>query len=271
MAMLGLFGGLLGLPFFKELFDWTEKKFGHSPKLWLRETLNGWGGETLETLGMGGLPALLGVNISGSLAVGVPGLNESPLESVFGVWGGLKEKGVRAGEAALRGDVYRMATNLTPEFIRGPVVALTESDFGVPFGTRGVTTTATGGPVLDSQGKPLKYTKGEAIVKGLGFQPTGHSREREIEWSLKNQVNWANEQKRLLSERYKIDLIEKNPNAIKNLLSGVKEINGDIKSRGIPTTLASVSRIKKGIKTKIDKQDRRILKARSAYENVSAQ
>lgn len=265
MALLGLFGGLLGLPFFKDLFDWWEKEYGESPKLWLRETLNDLGGNTLENLGMNGLPAVLGGNISGSLAIGVPFISDkNELDSVFGVWGGLKEKAKRSASAFARGDVYRGVTNLTPEFLRGPIVALTESSFGESLGGRGLVTTASGMPVYSSTGEPLRMTAGESAIKALGFQPTRITKEREVEWSVKNTVTWANEQKRILTESYRIDRLQNKSGALKDLMNGIRELNAEIKDRKIPTPLAKVSTVVKNSRAKKTKQQLREIRAREA-------
>jgi hypothetical protein len=264
MALVGLFGGLLGMPFFKDLFDFWEKHFGYSPKQWARQTLRGIGGETLETFGMSGLPAVLGGNISGSLAIGVPFIgDQNSLDSVTGVWAGMGKKLRMAGEAALRGDPYRMATNLTPEFLRNPIVALTESDFGKEtFGFRGHATTPQGMPSYDASGKPLKLSGMEVPLKFIGFQPTGYAREREIEQTVKKQVMWANNKKKNISESYRIDRIQNDPDAQKTMLNAVKELNAKIKENNIPVPRANVSTIIKNSRETKSLQKRRELSRR---------
>jgi hypothetical protein len=253
MALLAMFGGMMGLPFLKDIFDWYEEKFGFSPKEWVRQSLRGVGGETLEVLGMGGIPAFLGGNISGSLAIGVPFMgDQTALESIGGVYAGLAKKIVMAGQAAARGDVYRMSANLTPEFLRGPIVALTESDFGKEVvGSRGIATTPQGMPSYASTGEPLSYKGGEAVLKAVGFQPTRIAKEREIEQSVKKQVMWANEQKKNISESYRIDRIQNNKDALKTMMKDIKELNQKIADRKIPVPRASMSTIiKSSIATK---------------------
>jgi hypothetical protein len=263
MALVALFGGLMGLPFLKDIFDWYEKHFGYSPKQWVRETLRGIGGDTLETFGMSGLPAVLGGNISGSLAIGIPFVNTNP-ESIFGVYAGLVQKAGKAGEAAMRGDPYRMVTNLTPEFLRNPIVALTESDFGhQTLGTRGFATTPQGMPSYATTGKPLALTGGEVAWKTLGFQPTRYAKEREIEQTVKSQVLWAKESKKRISETFRIDRLQKDPNALKTMMSSVRELNTKIKAWKIPETPARMSTIIKNSRETKNLQKRRELKRRS--------
>lgn len=263
MALVAMFGGMMGLPFLKDLFDWYEKQFGYSPKQWVRQTLRGVGGQTLETMGMGGIPAVLGGNISGSLAIGVPFMGTNP-DSIFGVWGGLKEKGKRAVEAAKRGDYYRVATNVSPEFIRNPVVALTESDFGrQTLGTRGFATTPQGMPSYASSGKPLSLTGGEALWKAAGFQPTRYAKEREIEQSVKVQILWAKEQKKNISETLKIDRLQNDPNAMRTMMTSVNKLNKKIRDNKIPEPPAVMSRIIQASKATKNLQKRRELSRRN--------
>lgn len=262
MALVALFGGLMGLPFLKDIFDWYEKHYGYSPRQWARETLRGIGGDTLETFGMSGLPAVLGGNISGSLSIGIPFVNTNP-ESIFGVYAGLAQKAGKAGEAAMRGDPYRTVTNLTPEFLRNPIVALTESDFGrQTLGTRGFATTPQGMPSYATSGKPLSLTTGEAAWKALGFQPTRFAKEREIEQSVKSQILWAKTEKKNISESFRIDRLQRDPNALKTMMSSVRELNTKIKSWKIPETPARISTIMANSRATKNLQKRRELKRR---------
>ena len=257
MAYITLFGGLMALPFLKDLFDWIEKEFGFSINKTVRQSLNGIGGKTLETFGVNGLPALMGANLSGSLAIGIPFWGETPTDSIFGVYGGMKKKFALAGEAIVRGDLARATQNLSPEFLRGPLVAAEESGAGKAlFGTPGFATTTRGRPIYDEQGRPLSMGVGEAAVKMLGFQPTGYAREKEKGQTIKRLESWASEAKTDAAESYRVSRINKDPAALKNMMKAVKEINQGIRSRGIEklVPLASVSRIvaqsreKKGVK-----------------------
>jgi len=264
-AIMGFFGGLLGLPFYKDLFDFAERKLGHSPRLWLQDTLKGIGGDTLATIGLYGMPALLGGNISGSLAIGVPFMGE-PTESIFGVWSGVFNKLEQAGLAAGRGDLYRVLANLTPEFLRNPIVALNESDFGKKmFGFRGIATTTHGKPVLSSEGKPLSMTGGEALLKSMGFVPTRISVEKSTGQSVSNLVSWANNQKQSIAESYRIDKIQGDKNAIKKLITSIKELNTVIRSQKIPVTPLNITTVMESARGKLSAQQKRELNKRKQY------
>lgn len=268
MFLMAIFGGMMGLPFFKDLSEFYEKHFGYSPKEWLRSALRGMGGQYLETVGMSGIPGLLGADMSGSLAIGVPFIgDQDSIDSVFGVYAGLGKKVKMAGQALSRGDYYRVTANLAPEFLRSPVVALTESDFGKEaFGFRGFATTTKGMPSYSSEGKILKYEGLEIPVKMLGFQPTRMKREREVEQAVKKQVLWATEEKSNISERFRIDRLQNDKDALKTMLKSVRELNIKLRERKIPVPLANVSSIIKNSRQTKNLQKRRELARRLQLE-----
>ena len=248
LAYMAIFGGLMGLPFFKDLFEWIEKEFGYSPMKVIRQSLRGLGGDTLEKFGVSGLPSVFGANISGSLAIGLPWPigSETPEETVFGVYGGLLEKGKRAVQSAMVGDFGRTAAEVSPEFIRNPLVAMRESAFGQEmFGAQGYATTPRGRPMYDIEGRPISIKGTEVALKALGFLPTESARERELNRIIQHQERWAAEKKARAGERFRIARIQKDPDALKNLIRDVRDINAGIHARGIEKLVprANVSRI----------------------------
>jgi len=260
MAYIALFGGLMGLPFLKDMFEWIEKEFGYNFPRSVRRSLRGVGGKSLETFGMNGLPALLGANMTGSLALGVPFLGDTPMSTIGGVYEGQYQKMRRSYEAAIRGDSYRTAVGILPEFLRSPVVAAEESAIGRElFGTPGYATTPRGRPHYDEKGKLISMGPGEALVKTFGFLPTETGRQKEKNQEIRRQEMWASEKKTTAGERYRIDRIQKDPNALRNLMREVKSINEGIRARGIQrlVPLASVQKIIQGSRLKKTAQQRR--------------
>jgi hypothetical protein len=248
LAYLAMFGGVAGLPFFKDLFEWIEKQFGYSPMNAVRKSLRGIGGETLEKFGISGLPSVLGANISGSIATGLPwpiGAN-SPEDSIFGVWGGLATKVGRTAQALGRGDFRRAGSEASPEFLRNPSVAARESEIGKTLlGTPGYATNTRGRAMLDENGKPISIGAKEAVLKAVGFNPTDYARSKEKNQTIIRQETWANEAKQEVSERYRIAVINKDPNAVRDMMKNVAEVNKDIRSRGLQTLITplTVSRV----------------------------
>lgn len=252
MAYLALFGGLMGLPFFKDLFEWIEKEFGYSFTKSIRKTLNAAGGNTLETFGMNGLPAMLGANMSGSLAIGIPFVGEDNLATLGGVYEGQYQKMKRGFEAGLRGDYARGAEGFAPEFLRAPIAAARESG-------EGFATTPRGRPLYNEQGKPISMGPGEAALKAVGFNPTANAREKEMNQTIQRQESWAAELKSDAGERYRIARLHKDPDALKNLMKDVKEINDAIRARDLTklVPLTSVSKIVQASKQAKTAQQRR--------------
>jgi len=103
-----------------------------------REDVRKWlvedGGQPLERAGIAGLPALLGqidgmvgVDLSGSLRIGLPRLSEPTQgvsETVFGVWGGLGKKLSGAYESAGREEYLRAAEFAAPAFLENILKAM---------------------------------------------------------------------------------------------------------------------------------------------------
>lgn len=260
MAYLAMFGGLMGLPFFKDLFEFIEKYFGYSPATAVRQSLRGMGGKTLEQFGMNGLPAMLGMNMSGSLAMGVPFMGEDTLSTIGGVYEGQLQKFTRAFDAFSRSDYYRAAANLAPEFARGPITAAYESQVGKEvFGTPGSATTTRGGLVFDKNGNPLSMTGYEAALKSIGFTPENYSREREMDATIKRQKAWVDGRKADIAETYRVERLNRNPNATKNMIKAVRELNSDIKDRDLESLVprATVGKIIQSSRQIKNMQERR--------------
>ena len=231
-----------------------------SPANSVRRTLNGWGGKTLETFGMNGLPALLGANMSGSLALGVPFMGDGMLSTIGGVYEGQAKKLMQAGSAAMRGDLYRTVANLSPEFMRGPVVAAEESGIGREiFGTPGYSSTAKGRPMYDENGKLISMGPGEAVAKSIGFNPTDTARQKEMNQTVRRQEAWAADQKASAGEKYRIAKIQKDPDALKNLMHDVRDINQGIRDRGLQKLipLTSVSKVIQSSRQVVTAKERR--------------
>jgi hypothetical protein len=234
MAYMALFGGLMGLPFMKDIFEWVEREFGMSYTKSIRQTLRGIGGKTLENFGVNGLPAMLGANISGSLAIGVPFMGEDNMQTIGGVYEGQALKFKRAWDALKRGDYTRVAQNISPEFFRSPLTAVEQSQFGKEvFGRPGMAVSPTGEPILNAQGKPLSMTNAQAAFKALGFNPTDYGREQEMNQIIRRQEKWVTEKKANIAQTLKFDRLNGDPNALTKAKKATDELKQGIKDRGI--------------------------------------
>lgn len=262
LAYLTLFGGLATFPFLRDLFDWWEKEYGYNPMNNVRAMLRGIGGETLEKFGVSGLPSVLGANFSGSLAVGLPwpiGAS-SPEDSIFGVWSGVATKAKRSVQAFAHGDINRGITEISPEFMRAPRVALRESEIGKKLlGTPGYATNIRGHAILGEDGKPISMSAWEAALKAMGFNPTDYARAKEKTQNIVRQTAWVNDLKQNVAERYRTARLNNDPDATKDMLANVKEVNAKIRSRNLQRLVKplKVSNVIKSAKPKIGVRQRR--------------
>jgi hypothetical protein len=173
LAWIMVFGGLSALPFLDDLLDEAERFFGRPYRQEIRNWLTQIGGSPLERAGIAGLPAMLGqipgmvgVDISGSLRIGLPRLTDpmqGAKETVFGVWGGLGQKASSAFQSASTGDYLRAFEFASPVMIENILKATRMSTMGA--------TTPRGKVIYDMSGKPIKETTGEAIGQVMGFRP----------------------------------------------------------------------------------------------------
>jgi hypothetical protein len=75
-------------------------------------------------MGMAGIPALMGIDISGSLKMGIPGMGTgTPQNTIYGVYGGLTRKGINAMSAAEREDYLRAVEFPSPAFLENMLKA----------------------------------------------------------------------------------------------------------------------------------------------------
>lgn len=262
LAYLVLFGGLSAFPFLRDLFDWWEKEYGYNPMSQVRASLRGIGGQTLEKFGVSGLPSVLGANFSGSLATGLPwpiGAS-SPEDSIFGVWAGVATKVGRGAKAFAHGDLNRGITEIAPEFLRAPRVALRESEIGKQLlGTPGYATNVRGHAILGEDGKPISMSSWEAALKAMGFNPTDYARAKEKTQNIVRQTAWVNDLKKNVAERYRAARLNNDKDATKDMMNNVREVNAKIRSRNLQrlVTPLKVSNVIKSAKPKIGVRQRR--------------
>lgn len=156
--------GLPAVPFLDDLLDLWEKFFGTPLRSNMRKTLRETGGPVLEKLGMAGIPALMGIDISGSLKIGIPlAGGGTPQDTIYGVYGGLARKSFNAMSAAEREDYLRAMEFASPAFIEAVLKAYRMSEAGA--------TTPRGKTITDEKGKPIRLGAGEGIAQAAGFRP----------------------------------------------------------------------------------------------------
>jgi hypothetical protein len=164
LAALLILGGLPAEPWLDDILDIMERWLGYPVRAKMYAWLEGTGGEMLREFGESGLPGVVaGIDLSGSLKIGLPLFTaRGTQETVYGVYGGLYDKGARAFEAIAAHDPMRAFEEAAPSFVSNVLRAKREYEKPV--------TTATGRVKLDERGKPLKLSAGEAVSRAVGFR-----------------------------------------------------------------------------------------------------
>jgi hypothetical protein len=184
LGYLALFGGAASLPFLDDLLEQLEQMTGTPYRKNMREALKGIGGDLLAKFGMEGLPALIGVDLSGSLKIGLPKLSlKGAEESAIGVSLGLLDKANKTIEAMARGDIERALESSSPVFIENALKAVRRATEGA--------TTPKGKVLFDAEGNPLKLSAAEAIGQAAGFRPERMSESSQTHRVLSNiETHW---------------------------------------------------------------------------------
>ena len=167
MTYMALLGGASALPFLDGFLDMLERITGISWRKNVKKELENVGGEVLANVGIQGLPALVGVDIGGSLRIHFPDVTDPGKlieESVFGVYEGLALKAVNSIKAASTGQITRAFEIASPVFLERPLKALRQMDDGL--------TTTRGKVIKDPKGEAIMPTTAENIATGLGFRPS---------------------------------------------------------------------------------------------------
>ncbi|OPY78078.1 MAG: hypothetical protein A4E65_02436 [Syntrophorhabdus sp. PtaU1.Bin153] len=250
IAYIAVFGGLLGLPFIKDILEllqrWTGKDYTKSA----REVMRKFGGRTLEAFGMHGLPALAGANISGSMAIGIPFIGETPVDTVYGVMGGLGQKGRLGIESLERGDYYRAFENVAPEFVRSPMAAIRMSELA---------TTQRGKPLFDEEGRPLQLSGQEAFLRSVGITPVEYSARMEAARSISNVQEYFQDWHDEIYDKYRIARANKDQKGISAVLRELHAYNVAIREKGAAQLVRPIklSNVVKAASMKMTAQQRR--------------
>ena len=204
LTALVLFGGLAAVPFGDDLDKWYRRLFGERPlrmlEKWIRETGHEYTdfGDQIADFVMHGAPALGGVNFSRAIAVNVPWLSpedDSLAERVVGVWGGLAQKVRYSANSMGKGNLYRAAEYMSPEALANILRAYRHYADGA--------TTMSGKPVFGDDGKQVKYTAKDAIIRTFGFMPLEPSKQSQKRWDAVKAKQFWQDQKSDLLARYR--------------------------------------------------------------------
>jgi hypothetical protein len=195
LAYILLLAGVPAIPFLDDLLDELEKFFGRPFRSDMRKTRRGAGGPVLERLGMAGIPALMGIDISGSLKTGIPLVGaRTPSDTLYGVYGGLFRKGLNTMSAIEREDCLRSLEFASPAFLEAILKAYRMGDQGA--------TTPRGKIITDEKGRPVRLGAPEAAAQAMGFRPERLARISGEHWTMENVRGHFGDRKNDLYTRY---------------------------------------------------------------------
>ena len=166
VAMLAALGGLGAVPFIDDLLEEYEQHFGDPVRSKIRTAIKKYGGDMLGQVGMEGLPALAGIDMSGStkMQIPIPGVGEfDPSTFTMGVWGGLIDKGKKALDFASNSQWSRAIEAASPVGVEMMLQSARRSQEGLK--------TTGERPILDVTEKPIMPTAYETGAQVAGFRP----------------------------------------------------------------------------------------------------
>lgn len=198
-----LLAGLSGIPFYRTLATAIRQLFGKDPlgEEILKRTPN-----LLKEFVLYGAPTFLGIDLSGSIGMEIPGLGrrrigESTAQRVAGSVGdvigipwALFQEMTDSMDAIAKGRLDRVPEILSPVAVKNILAAVRLSTEGA--------TTMSGKPIArPGEKEPRKLTAREAFFKGLGFQPISKTKEFQLYRTMSDlqvykankQTEWANE------------------------------------------------------------------------------
>lgn len=246
MAYMALLGGLSSLPFLDDFLDMWERFTGIPIRKKIQQELKGVGGDVLAVVGTQGLPALVGVDLSGSLRIHLPDPTDPARlfeESVFGVYEGLAVKAKDSIKSILDGEPLRALERGAPIFLEKPLKAWRVS-------RDGKVTTKTGKTIFTAKGRPLTISTREAITQAIGFRPSKLAFESgKFRQFMNVEANFRNRRTRLFRRLRFVKTAEEKREVLKAIQEYNKEAR-DLKG-GVPLiTSESISRATKEIPSK---------------------
>lgn len=256
LSPLVLAGGA-ALPFKDTIFAFAgvilRSLFGEDkdPEKWVWDIIRQHLGEDAERIGRHGLTGAAGVDISGSLSIGV-GIPKNMIE-LTGAIGGVAVELKEAVENIGRGRYVKAVEHVLPSGGANIVRAIRESNEGV--------STRSNRRVWDTSGKPYQPSVGETISRAAGFRSTDQAIVSERTWEGHREQASYNEKRNAIYERYRAWLLGgRDPEEHKAITKEVREYNNGVKGLdGVSRiTFEALRRQEKGLK-KPAKRERAIL------------
>lgn len=197
-------GGLGAIPIYQTLAALIRQLFGEDPlESGLRKKIPA----PMRDLVMYGAPSALGINIGGSLGMELPVLDRArinkdfkdqlgeTLGNILGPPYALVSQYMDAIDAMRSGNTARAVESASPAFIKNILSAHRLATEGQ--------TTVSGKPIaVPGEKEARKLTAGEAIAKGLGFQPLSSTKAFEMHRTLSEVKSYRDEKQEEWANKY---------------------------------------------------------------------
>jgi hypothetical protein len=218
-----LVAGISGLPLvtgFMALADWWDKAFGEDVdrELELWERLNRQHGPEWADTIIKGVPATLGVDVSGRINIGDPfGMRFNDVSGSLFTPLGLGEQVVEGVEQLAEGRYRRGAETLAPAGISNISKAIRQRKEGV--------TTKKGDLITLTQSGETKPTVGETITTAVGLRPSRISRASSLNQLLNLSTYAGRELQSRYTKKFADAVVSGDRSEIQSVLDEIKEVN----------------------------------------------
>uniref|UniRef100_A0A6M3JF17 Putative regulatory protein n=1 Tax=viral metagenome TaxID=1070528 RepID=A0A6M3JF17_9ZZZZ len=225
LSPMVLAGGA-ALPFKDAIFALFAAILGGDPEKWVWDQIREHLGTEAERVGRHGLTGAAGLDISGSLSIGV-GVPKNLMDLTGAIGGVLQEAGEAAG-AISEGRYAKAAEHLLPSGFANPLRAMRESKEGV--------VTRNQRRVWDEKGRPFVPSTGETAARALGFRSANQATLSERTWEAKRQQTRLNDKKSAIYEAFRSwSLGGQDRNEYNKIIEMAKKFNSELQAQRINT------------------------------------
>lgn len=230
--------GVAALPFKDVIFAFAGfllRAIGddeRDPEKWVWDNVRKHLGEGAERAGRHGITGALGVDLSGSLSIGV-GVPKG-LMDLTGAIGGVIEDVGAFGQGIATKQYSKAAESILPTGLGNPLRAYRESKEGV--------STRDNRPVWDESGRQFVPTGGEAATKALGFRSTRQAVLSERTWEARRQRASFNEKRSQIYRKYRAWILSgRDKERYREIVKEVQKYNRDLHRLGLEREIAPIT------------------------------
>jgi len=182
-------------------------------------------GDYAENLARFGGFGLIGMNLKGSLEIGVTDLPTS-WKDLLGAPGSVISDFYDGGKNLMQGNISKGIEKISPLAVAGPFKAYREATEGL--------TTRTNAPIFYGKDR-VKADMTDAILRSLSFNPAGIAKVREEKWAERKQEQAWRDRKTKINSRIKKFMLQpvedRNKADWADILEDVREYNARIKRK----------------------------------------